>query len=123
MTSLQMTKKPIWKRPGFRLALVPLTALFLIGLQAAPSHALIFDPAREALAADLGDAGWDETNVFSIILGIIELVMLVTPVGALIAVVARFDRGAEAWMPWALTMGGSIGVIAFSTFLVGAIYN
>lgn len=99
-----------------------ITGIFIIGTQQ-PSHALLFDPAREAIAADLVASGWtDGSDAFNLVFGLIEALLLIIPVASGIAALTQLNRGAEGWMPWVSVMGASVVFIGFATFLTGAIF-
>ncbi|NJM99828.1 MAG: hypothetical protein HC800_24245 [Phormidesmis sp. RL_2_1] len=105
-----------------RFGLAMFTLSFIM-LSAHPSHALILDPAREAIASDLASAGWEEGTGMDGFLGLIELLLLAIPVASGIAALTQLNRGAEGWMPWLSLMGASIVFLGFVTFMVGRIYS
>lgn len=105
-----------------KLYFASVLTLGYVVLSAHSSHALILDPAREAIAADLASAGWEEGTGMDGFLGLIELLLLAIPVASGIAALTQLNRGAEGWMPWLSLMGASIVFLGFVGFMVGRIY-
>ncbi|MEM9946135.1 MAG: hypothetical protein AAF810_08740 [Cyanobacteria bacterium P01_D01_bin.36] len=99
-----------------------IAGVVVIGTQQ-PSHALLFDPARDSIEADLVASGWtDGGAAFDLVFGLIEALLLIIPVASGIAALTQLNRGAEGWMPWVSVMGASVVFIGFATFLTNAIF-
>jgi len=102
---------------------VVLTAIAVAILMANPAHALLLDPARVALSADLTASGFTQPEVIGLFFGLLEFILIAIPVGTGSMALANMNRGAEAWLPWITTMGGALVFIAFITVLVNQIYS
>lgn len=87
------------------------------------SHALILDPARTALNADLTAAGFTGITAVGLFFGLLEFIMIAIPIGSGAMALSQMQRGTEAWLPWVTVMGGSLVFIAFVVVLVGQIYG
>lgn len=88
-----------------------------------PAHALLFDAARASFAADLANAGFPNTAVMDLLFGGVEVLLLVIPSAALVGTIANMNRGADAWMPWVITMVASLIAITFISVLVNLIFG
>lgn len=102
---------------------VILTAIIVAILMSEPAHALLLDPARDALEADLTASGFGNPEVIGLFFGLLEFILIAIPVGTGSMALANMNRGAEAWLPWITTMGGALVFIAFITVLVEQIYS
>lgn len=92
-------------------------------LTADPGHALIFDTARAQFTSDLTAAGFDNAGAVGLLFGLLEFVLVAIPVAAALMSLARMNQGAEAWMPWVQTLGGSLVVLAFVAVVVTQVYG
>lgn len=88
-----------------------------------PSHALILDPARTALAGDLTSAGFAGVGAVGLFFGLLEFIMISIPIGSGSMALSQMNRGTEAWLPWVTVMGGSLIFIAFVGVLIQQIYG
>ena len=102
---------------------VVLTAVTVAVLMSDPAHALLLDPARNALQADLTASGFTNPQIIGLFFGLLEFILIAIPVGTGSMALANMNRGAEAWLPWITTMGGALVFIAFITVLVAQIYS
>jgi hypothetical protein len=100
-----------------------LTSVTAAVFMSAPAHALLLDPARQALSADLTASGFTQPEVIGLFFGLLEFILIAIPVGTGSMALANMNRGAEAWLPWITTMGGALVFIAFITVLVNQIYT
>ena len=100
-----------------------LTSVTCIVLTSEPGHALILDPARDALAADLTASNFSNPQVIGLFFGLLEFILIAIPIGTGSMALANMNRGAEAWLPWITTMGGALVFIAFISVLMAQIYG
>lgn len=100
-----------------------MTACVSVILVAAPAHALLLDPARNALKTDLTASGFANADVVGLFFGLLEFILIAIPIGTGSMALASMNRGTEAWLPWVTTMGGSLVFIAFITVLVTTVYT
>ncbi|MEM9005741.1 MAG: hypothetical protein AAGE59_19730 [Cyanobacteria bacterium P01_F01_bin.86] len=103
-------------------SLLAFSTLSTVLALATPSHALILDPARDAMSADLTAAGWDEGSGMNLLFGLVELILVALPIIGAVGALTQINRGAEGWMPWIGMMGASVVLIGFVTFMVNAVY-
>jgi hypothetical protein len=124
----QSLKRRLWKifMKGNSLKvgkwIVVVTTVAVGVFMSEPAHALLLDPARQALAADLTASGFTQPEVIGLFFGLLEFILIAIPVGTGSMALANMNRGAEAWLPWITTMGGALVFIAFITVLVNQIY-
>ncbi|MGC1524620.1 MAG: hypothetical protein WA783_01080 [Phormidesmis sp.] len=105
-----------------KLALAGALAAALVLATAPASHALLLDPAREALASDLAASGFEGASGIELFFGFLEFILIAIPIGTGAMALSQMNRGSEAWLPWFTVMGGSIVFIAFVTVLIGRVY-
>lgn len=105
-----------------KFAMMSSSALTLCVIMQRPSHALLLDPARNALNADLTAAGFTGITAVGLFFGLLEFIMVAIPIGTGAMALSQMQRGTEAWLPWVTVMGGSLVFIAFVVVLVGQIY-
>ena len=102
---------------------IAFTVCIAVVLTSDPAHALLLDPARTALQADLTASGFTNAAVVGLFFGLLEFILIAIPIGTGSMALASMNRGTEAWLPWVTTMGGSLIFIAFISVLITTIYS